>query len=222
MLSSCSANEPFQDLNVDGSGSSEDSTLVESPIDTLVYPAYPLPAVEFRNLSSVGHSNTFTPDSLVAGPYADFDVYQNAERVPWPFNQGRWLRFEGERSIVEVSIDCSELPFLNLKSLFLLEVPDSVDVDQWMRYKNADFGNEYTSIKADTVFAVAAAVDSPTRVLSYRLSDPITNPRYIFELRYALSISQLTFENGIGVEQLVTEEHECFPGDGWGLEPPSD
>ena len=232
VLISCSVTEPLDGPfsidtdSLDISSEPVDTTKVDpQDQDSLSYPTQVLPSVEFHFDTPLVESSSFAPDTLLIGPFTDNDVYTNSERWSWPFIQGRMLHSTGMNYVVEMGIDCQALPELNVTDFYMLHVADSVNIQDWMRYRNYDvhsISKPYLDAPVDTIRALSGIVDLINPELKYRLISehyPEPRSRYIYELNYSLQYQDLVFENGMGIESVMTEQHFCFPGDGFGLSP---
>ena len=155
-------------------------------------------------------------DSILDGAYTDYDTYLNAELTPFPPFSARSLHFHGTRYVLSFEVDCRAHPVETVGTLELLAVPPGVDVEAWIRYRNADFGNEYMDIKPQRHAFVAGA----TRLTDVRVEEETR--RYggeevsVQRVYYRFESEDLAFEGGLKVPSIQTEVHYCFVGNGLG------
>jgi len=174
---------------------------------------YVIPFVVFLLLSGC---SLFGGAPTLDSAYTDYSTYANAELVPFPAVSARSLHFHDTRYVLVFEVDCRELPVEDVSTFELLEVPSGGDVEKWIRYRNADFGNEYMDIEprrralvAGTVRLVDVRVEKEARPYG----EQEINLQRVY---YRLKTEGFVFEGGLNVPSVQTEAHSCFVGDGFG------
>lgn len=150
---------------------------------------------------------------VLDGPYTDYDTYLNAELVSFPNVSARSIHFDGTVFVLSSEVNCGELPLNSVSELDLLEVPSGVNVVQWIRYRNADFGNEYSGIEAEKHELISGSV----RLLDVRIEKekyPLYDGQEVERetVFYRIEAENLVFEGDLKVPSVRTEEHSCFVG----------
>ncbi|MGI9175583.1 MAG: hypothetical protein ACR2GR_09735 [Rhodothermales bacterium] len=150
------------------------------------------------------------------GPYTDYDAYLNAELVPFPPFSARLLHFDGTRYLLAFRVECAALPVDSVHAVELLELESGIDLEAWVTYHNADFGNEYADVeparhalRSGTVRLADVRVEEETRRYGER---DIT----VQAVSYRLEAEGLLFDGGVAVPSVQTEQHTCYVGDGFG------
>ena len=219
VVSACSVQSPVEDEIGEIVPVSEDSVDVSVQSDSLEYPDQPLPDLQTIIAVSLDSTGQYLPSQSLSSDFSDNNMFRNSERLSYNPIQGRWIHFEGTTSIISLSVDCSQMPSITLTDAALLALPMGTDVEQWMIYHNADFGNQYANIhpiRAESLWGRIHFTDSR---YEYDLVGPRIDQRYIFVVRYHLELEELVFTDGTGISNIETIEHNCYPGDGWGLSP---
>jgi len=202
--------------------SEQDTLKVDPPRDPFALPTTPLPEARFSITSPFGGDASVVADSIMSGGFYDENVFTNASREPWNGIQGRWLRFANSNRIVQISVDCRTLPQLGLTDIYLLILPDSVNVTNWMANLNHDVASisqPYKDVPVDTFFVANGSLHVDHAEYSYRIVSIHDEPRHIYQLEYSFGLRNLVFENGLGLPSIYTIRRLCFPGDGWRLTP---
>ena len=150
------------------------------------------------------------------GPYTDYDAFSQAELAPFPPFSGRFIHFEGTPFVLHAGVRCRTQAVDTLDMFELLELEPGVDVEKWIFYHHADFGNEYADVeprrhtlRSGTARLVDVRVEQ--QELAYKPGPPVT----VDVMYYRLEAQRLLFENA-HVPSVQTEEHRCFLGDGFG------
>jgi hypothetical protein len=154
---------------------------------------------------------------VLDGPYTDYDAFLNAELPPFLSISGRFIHFDNTGYILSSRVDCRVLPVDSVSTFELLELSADVNVKDWIRYHNADFGNEYARIQPErhamlsgSVRLIGVRVEHEAR--PYGLAEEV-NLQVVY---YRLKAEELLFEGGVRMPSVETQEHSCFVGDGFG------
>lgn len=167
-------------------------------------------------LSLAGCSFLGDETRVLDGSYTDYNTYLNAELVPLPAFSARSLHFDETRYVLASEVDCRVLPVDSISMLKLLEIPSGVDVEAWIRYRNADFGNEYKEIEPE----VHELLSGSARLTDVRVEEETRSYGEeevdVQRVYYRLIGENLEFAGNLEVPSVQTQEHFCFVGDGFG------
>jgi len=149
--------------------------------------------------------------------YTDYDAYLNAFTPRFSSVSGRYIHFDDTRYVLFSKVSCRTLPVDSVRTLKLLELPGDVNVREWIRYHNADFGNEYSDIDPEEHALQSGTVRlADVRVVEESFSEygPEGQETKLTKQRvyYRLVAEDLRFEEGPDVPSVETQEHSCFVG----------
>ena len=89
----------------------------------------------------------------LGGATVEYPTGFNAESRPTPGEAGRYVHFSGTRYALRLGIDCSVPERSTVREAVLLRFAQSVDVEGWMVYHEADFGNEFSDVEPEARLA---------------------------------------------------------------------
>jgi hypothetical protein len=73
--------------------------------------------------------------------------YMNAEMLPYISRENLYITYPGKPLALRIEFQLTAAPEIEIITFKLLEFPDTVNIDDWVRYVHADFINEYTTVK---------------------------------------------------------------------------